>query len=365
MEYYKDLIGTNFAVGPVEMDYETRELGSIKLPYFRTEEFSNINKENERLIKSIVNSGENSRAIFLTASGTGAMEATIQNVFSNKDKVLVINGGSFGNRFVELCKIHNIEYVELNLESGHQIKETDLNKYRSIGLTGLLVNIHETSTGVLYDIDLIKRFCDEEKLLLVVDSISSLLADKYDMGKNNIDVTIIGCQKALALPPGLSIIIMSEKAIERVKNNSVSSMYFNLKKYLNDGERGQTPFTPAVGIILQLNEKLNRINDLGVEYYIKNTEKIANDFRKRIKEFPFEIVSENLSNTLTPLYVKGNMTAYDIFLYLKDNYNLFLCPNGGELKDKLIRVGHIGNLSIEDNDKLINALYDMKENGLI
>lgn len=365
MEYYRDLKGINFAVGPVEMDDETREIGGVKLPYFRTDEFSNIAKENERLIKNIVNSGEDSKAIFLTTSGTGAMEATVQNMFSNNDKILIINGGSFGSRFAELCKIHDVDFIELKLETGRQIRKEDLDKFKNIGLTGLLVNIHETSTGLLYDIELIKEFCKNEKLFLVVDSISSLLADDYDMKKNMIDVTIIGCQKALALPPGLSIIVMSKRAINRVKNNKVKSMYFDLKRYLKDGERGQTPFTPAVGIILQLNNKLNRINELGVDYYIRKTQEVADDFREKIKEYPFEIASESLSNTLTPLYVRGNMKAHDIFVYLKSNYNIYLCPNGGALKDKLIRVGHIGNLSKKDNDKLISALHDMKEKGLI
>ncbi|SCJ41571.1 Soluble hydrogenase 42 kDa subunit [uncultured Clostridium sp.] len=365
MNYYENLNGINFSVGPVQMDTETKLIGFNDLPYFRTEEFSKINKESEMLIKKLVNADDSSRAIFLTTSGTGAMEATVQNLFTDKDKVLIINGGSFGSRFVELCKIHNIQFEELILTTGSQVKIEHLNKFRNKGFTSLIVNIHETSTGVLYDIETLRNFCNEENLLLVVDSISSFLSDPYDMKKNNIDITIIGSQKGLALPPGLSIIVMSERALNKINTNTVKSLYFDLKKYLNDGERGQTPFTPAVGILLQLNEKLKRVNSMGIDYYINKAYELSNYFREQIKYFPFEIASESLSNTVTPLYVRGNMKAHDLFEYLKDNYNIYLCPNGGDLKDKLIRVGHIGNISKIDIDKLINAFCEMKERNLI
>lgn len=119
-----------------------------------------------------------------------------------------------------------------------------------------MVNAHETSTGVLYDLDLIGDFCKKENIFLVVDAISAFLADDINMKKNNINVMITGSQKALALPAGMALIVVDKKAIERIENNNVKSMYFNLKDYLNNGKRGQTPFTPAVSIILQLNSRL-------------------------------------------------------------------------------------------------------------
>lgn len=355
----------NFAVGPVEMNEDILNLGSIQLPYFRTKEFSNLNLENEKLIKSIVNAEENSRALFLTASGTGAMEATIMNTFNINDKLLIVNGGSFGERFVEICKIHNIPYEVIELEYGELLEEKHLEKYNNKGFTGFIVNIHETSTGVLYNIDLISEFCKKQNLILVVDAISSFLADDYDMKKYNIDITILSSQKALALPPGISIIILNSKMVSKVMNNKINSLYFDLKKYLIDGERGQTPFTPAVGIIIQLNKKLNEINEKGVEYYTKKTKIIADDFRNRIVEMPFKIPNYNLSNALTPIEPIGKMKANEMFEYIKNRYNIFLCPNGGELKEKLIRVGHIGDITLEHNDILINVFKEMKEEGLI
>ena len=102
----------------------------------------------------------------------------------------------------------------------------------------------------------------------------------------------------------------------------------------------------------------------GIKSEIAQVSNIANDFREKIKDLPFEITSKSLSNAVTPLH-PINVSAYDIFTVLKDEYNIWVCPNGGELKDKVLRVGHIGNLTKEDNELLIDALKDMKNRNLL
>ena len=103
----------NFTVGPVMSDNTVRTIGAEQVPYFRTPEFSAVMLENEKLMKKFAKAGDNARVVFITGSGTAAMEATVMNVFDKTDKVLVVNGGSFGQRFVELCQIHEIPYEEL------------------------------------------------------------------------------------------------------------------------------------------------------------------------------------------------------------------------------------------------------------
>lgn len=354
----------NFTVGPVQMDEEIKSLGKEDIPYFRTEEFSKIMEENEKLICELAEATDNSRAVFLTGSGTASMEAIILNCFTKEDKVLIINGGSFGQRFVEICNILEIPYYEIKLEYGQILEKKDLEKFKNKGVTGLLVNIHETSTGMLYDINMISNFCIKNNIFLVVDAISSFLADEISFSKLKIDAMIIGSQKALALPPGISIIILSKIAIEKINSNKVKSLYFNLKKALAEGERGQTPFTPAVSILLQLHLRLLKIKEKGIEVERNRIKTLAKDFRERIEELPFEVFSPNMSNTLTSLSPL-KASAYDIFKILKDEYKIWICPNGGILKDKVFRVGHIGNLTIDDNIKLIEALKDMQKRGLL
>ena len=199
-----------------------------------------------------------------------------------------------------------------------------------------------------------------------------------------VDIMLTGSQKALACPPGISLIVLSSRAVERVNNRNVRSMYFDLKNALKNGERGQTPFTPAVGILLQINARLKVIDEYftdtisriggitlkeieqegGVKEELKRIAALAADFRNKIKDLPVDICSESLSNAVTPLATR-NCSAYNIFTVLKDEYGIWVCPNGGELADKIFRVGHIGCLTFEDNQKLIQALHDLQKRGIL
>ena len=361
----------NFTVGPVQMEEEIRRIGAEEIPYFRTPEFSELMKENERLMVKFMEAEEGSRALFLTGSGTSAMEAAVMNLFTKQDRLLIVNGGSFGARFVKICQIHRIPYEEIHLESGQALKEEHLAPYAQEKFTGFLVNVHETSTGVLYDMELISRFCMEHQLWLVVDAISSFLADPFFMEKWGVDLVLTGSQKALALPPGIAVMVLNRRAVKRIEDNQVESLYFDLKEYVKDGLRGQTPFTPAVSILIQMNHRLRAIEERGLPDEQARIRAQAEDFRSKVKEFPFEIVSESLSNAETPLHPTGRnadgtpVSAYRIFQILKDEYGIFICPNGGALAETVFRVGHIGNLMEKDNDALIAAWKDMRNRGLL
>lgn len=355
----------NFTVGPVQSSDNVRAIGAEQVPYFRTTEFSAVMKENETFMLEYSKAPQGSRAVFMTCSSTGSMEATVINCFSQNDKLLVINGGSFGQRFVDICKIHEIPYVALELSYGETLTKERLYEYNKQGFTGLLVNVDETSTAVLYDTMMIGEFCRENNLFFVCDCVSSFLADPFDMTGCGADIMITGSQKVLACPPGISIIVLNPKAIQRVTNTKVKSMYFDLADALKNGERGQTPFTPAVGILLQINARLREIKAQGgADAEIARVSSQATDFRRKIIELPFELISESPANAVTSVH-PTTAKAFDIFLTLKDEYGIWICPNGGDMKDIVFRVGHIGYLNHEDNDTLINALKDMQKRGLI
>lgn len=355
----------NFTVGPVMSSETVLRVGSKQIPYFRTKEFSATMFDNERLIKKFAKASKSSRALFMTCSSTGAMEAVIMNCFTKKDKVIIINGGSFGTRFVNICKIHGIPYSELKLKIGQKLTKEQLDAYDNKGFTGLLVNVNETSTGVLYDTNMLGIFCRRNNLFFVCDCVSSFLADSFGMELCGANVMITGSQKALACPPGISIIVLDDIALSRVKKTGIKSMYFNLNDALINMERGQTPFTPAVGTLLQINARLNEIEENGgVDAEIQRISSQAHDFRKKILNLPFEFISESPANGVTSLHpINGN--AYNIFLELKDIYGIWICPNGGKLKNKIFRVGHIGALTYEDNTTLINAFKELHIKGVL
>lgn len=352
----------NFTVGPVQMDEETRKLGMEQIPYFRTSEFSDIMKYNEKLLCKFFDAPLKSRVIFLTGSGTASMEGGIMNFFSQQDNVLVVNGGSFGHRFVELCQIHEVPFTEIKLDFGKPLTEEILSKYENNGYTGMVLQLCETSSGVLYDMKSIGNFCNRNNIFLFVDAVSGFLADRISMKEMHINAAITGSQKALALPPSMSFTVLDEVAQKRCYENKIKSMYFNYADYLKNGERGQTPFTPAVGTLLQLYEKLRRIDSMGgintINEIIKER---AEYFREKISSLPLKIFTDKscMSNCVTALAPTNGQSAYDIFLKLKDNYGIWICPNGGELKEKVFRVGHIGDISLSNIDSLLVALKEV------
>lgn len=359
----------NFTVGPVQMDEETRELGKEQIPYFRTPEFSAIMKENENLLCKFFDAPEKSRVIFMTGSGTASMEGGVMNFFTKNDKVIVVNGGSFGRRLVELCEVHDIPFSEIKLEYGKPLTAEHLSQFENANFTGFLVQLCETSTGVLYDMNMIGDFCQRNGIFLFVDAVSGFMADKFSMKEMHVNAVITGSQKALSLPPSMSFTVLDEKAIERCQKINVRSLYFNYPSYLKDGERGQTPFTPAVGTLLQLNEKLKRLESAGG---IENQNRLARDraeyFRNAIKELPFKLFSaeKDSSNCVTALCpTKPGVNAHKIFEIIKNEYKIWICPNGGDMAEKVFRVGHIGSISKEEIDTLVDAFKDLVKRGIL
>ena len=357
----------NFTVGPVQSSDAVRAIGAEQVPYFRTAEFSKLMLENECLVKKFAKATPDSKAVFMTCSGSGGMETAIMNSLTKDDKALVINGGSFGERFVELLTLHEIPFTEIKLEHGKALRPEHLAPYEGNGYTAFLLQKHETSTGVHYDVDLVSDFCKRNGCFLIVDTISTFLCDPFDMAKLEAGVMITGSQKALACPPGIAVMVLAPSALERIEKVKCCCQYLDLKLALKNQERGQTPWTPAVGVLRQINVRLKEIEAAGgAESEIARTAHLAEYFRCKIKKYnlPFEIISESLSNAVTPLH-PTTQSAYEIFLKMKDEYGMWICPNGGSMKDTVFRVGHIGCLTEADYDKLIAAFIDLREKKFI
>ena len=357
----------NFTVGPVMSSEAVLAIGGEQVPYFRTAEFSDTMLENEQLVKKFAHTTEDSRVVFMTCSGSGGMETAIMNCLTKDDKALVINGGSFGERFVELLTLHEIPFTEIKLEHGKALKPEHLVPYEGQGYTAFLLQKHETSTGVHFDINLVSEFCKRNNCFLIVDTISTLLADPFDMAALDAGVMITGSQKALACPPGIAVMALAPSALNRIEKNKCYCQYLDLKLALKNQERGQTPWTPAVGILRQINVRLKEIDAAGGDAYeIERTAHLAQYFRDKLKEYnlPFEIISESLSNAVTPLH-PTTQSAFEIFLKIKDEYGMWICPNGGDMKDTVFRVGHIGYLQEKDYDQLIDAFLDLRDKKFI
>lgn len=349
-----------FTVGPVEPYPCTREIYKQEIPYFRTEVYSElVCKCMQRLGKHLGLENEG-KILYFAASGTGAMEATIDNCLSpTEDKALVINGGTFGARFEQLLQHHGIPHTAVTLSTGEALTGQHLAPHANQGYTALLVNLHETSTGQLYDIELLSRFCRENNLLFIVDAISTFMVDPYNMQQYGVDVTIFSSQKGLCLSAGMAFVALSKRALSHLRGCK-SSSYFDFADYLNNMTRWQTPFTPAVAIMYELDAMLTYIDQQGgLSYWLENIRQRCLYFRKQAEAAGLKVCRDYpLSNMLTPL-LTGSVDAHELFLKLDEQFGFYVNPCGGERAHSMLRISHAGNLSNSDSDALIAAILTL------
>lgn len=341
------------------MHDDTLIAGGAQLDYHRTAEFSRLVLSCEQMLKTLCDARPEDRVVILTGSGTAAMEAVVLSLFGPREKMVAANSGEFGGRFVEIARLHGHELAELRLEPGRQIRAEDLEQCETEGCAGFLLNHHETSTGSLLDLDLVSRFCRQRNLLLVVDAIGSFLADPLSMTRQGIDALIFSSQKGLALPPGMSFVVLSDRAIQRISAAAPRSYYLDLGRHLTDMQRGQTPFTPAIGIVRQLERRLARILEQEPSAIITATRRLAEDFRQQLAGLPLRIFPECPSNAVTALEPTDDRKPEYYVRQLVEHYDLFVCPNGGKLKTRIFRVAHLGDLTFADNARLAHALREV------
>lgn len=363
---------TLFTCGPVQMYPSTTTIRNKGFIHFRTKEYGDMVKKTLHRLSVLLGNNEGDATIYLASSGTGAMEATVENCVTKNDKALVINGGGFGHRFCELLAYHHIKYDSVDLKWNEELTKEHLSPYENKGYTALFVNIHETTSGQLYNKQILSDFVKRNNMFFIVDAISSFLADEYNMGKYGIDVTIISSQKGLCCSPGCSIVSFSKRMIDKIYNDNLltPSKYFDFKDYLKGNiDRGQTPYTPPVLVMYEIQDMLNLIDsEGGLNARLKNVEEKCNYFRKKVKEIGLTVPDYPISNMLTPVWFE-NVSAYDVIQILKDKHRMYVNPCGGELATKLLRVSHIGNTTLSDIDelleKLMSSVMEAKKRSII
>lgn len=351
-----------FTIGPVQMYPSTATVRAKGFPYFRTAEFGDLVTSNLKMLSKYLNTSMPNGIIYLAASGTGAMEAVVENCATPQDKVLVINGGTFGQRFVELLTHHGVPCDSIKLRWDEALTAAHLAPFDDKGFKMLFVNLHETSSGQLYDISLLSEFAKRNEMMLVVDAISTFLADEYNMERFGIDVTIISSQKGLCLSPGMSMVAFSQRMIDKINTmQKTSSKYFDFKDYLVNISRGQTPYTPPVCVMMELQDMLAMIErEGGVSARLKTVAAKAAYFRRKAVERGFVIPDYPLSNCLTPLYF-ANIDAEKVIHRLVEKHRIYVNPCGGKLAHRLFRVAHIGNTTIADIDDLLEKMVEVVE----
>lgn len=339
-------------VFPGNIEEDICEIASQQIPYMRTADFSAVVKECEKNLLKLIGC-ENGRIIPLTASGTGAMDAVVTNYVKRKGKALVLVAGSFGRRWRDLCNYYGCENFSFEVPFG---KDADYDSLEDAIVKSeakvFLCQHHETSTGQLFNIPQISEICKRHNVSLVVDVISSFLADQLDMNEMGIDICLTSSQKGLNISPGLSFVILAES----VKNFDFAhgSYYFDFYDNLKNLERGQTPFSPATTLFLQLQARLRKNIIIGRQRIIDTVRKRALYFRNLCRENGWEMPVETPSNSITGFYVRRNG---DILFPELLKQHIYIMPGG---TPNYFRVSHLGLQSEKDLDDLASAIKEIE-----
>ena len=328
---------------PGDIPESIARIGSEPIPYMRTDEFSRINLESERILLDLIHC-KGGRTIIYTGSGTGAMSAIVENYASGFDKALVIDGGSFGHRWADLCSYYGLPFVHFKVPFAHDLDYDELEKTIAAERPGVLLCQHdETSSGVLFNVKRIGEICRSYGVSLVVDVISSFLAEPFNMDEIGADVCVTSTQKGLNVPPGLSVVFLSKKAAEFPFKHK--GYYWDFEENLRNLTRGQTPFSPATIIFLQLHARLKQLEAEGGEAAnIARVHERAEFFRAECAKYGWDMPTESPTYAITAIQTADDASRR-VFRGLIDKYATYIMPGG---IPGFYRISHMGEQTHEE-----------------
>lgn len=293
--------------------------------------------------------GTKNELIFLPSAGTAALETACINVLQPQDEIVIVSVGFFGDYFVEICQKLNVKIHLLKKEYGEGCSAEDLAEFLKplTNIKAVFLTYNETSTGVLNPIkELAQCVSLHSDALIIVDGVSCIGAVDCQMDNWGVDIIVTGSQKALMLPPGLAILAISDKAWKVIRQNNVSSYYFNLEKYEQWAQNHMTPNTPAISLFSGLKAVCELVDEEGgLKEVIKRHELTKNMTREGLKALGFSLLVEDkyASPTVTTVYTPGNLPTADFTNHLKDNYRIDFAGGLGPIATTVFRFGHMGH----------------------
>jgi len=339
-----------FTPGPVQIPERVLKVLGEPIIHHRTPEFKEIFAYTRELFKRVVDSPSDN-FVYFASSGTGAMEAAVANFFNPGDKVIVINAGKFGERWAQIAHTYGLEVIELKYEWGKSVDIAQLKDTldKNPDAKGVLFQISETSTGAYHDYKAIGELCKDRDTLVVADAITALGVYNIKPEREGIDILIGGSQKALMLPPGLSILWFSQRAEKRL---NPKGYYFDVKKEVKKQREATTAYTPAVSLIIGLRESLEMLLEEGMENVEKRHRLMSEATRRAVEELGFQILPENPAISVTAVL------SDEAEKLRKEMLALGVRTAGGQdhLKGKLFRISHMGYLDMLDHLSAIGAL---------
>jgi aspartate aminotransferase-like enzyme len=342
--------------GPTPIPNEVALAMSETMIHHRTPQFNQIFDQARQGLKKLF--GTKNDVLMLASSGTGAMEASVANLFSQGDKVLVINGGKFGERWLNIANAFGLNPVELKVEWGQAVKVDAVEKQMKThpDLKGVMIQASETSTTVLHPVKEIAKLTKNGPLF-VVDGVTAVGVVSIPLDEWGLDVLVTGSQKAMMLPPGLGFIALSDRAWERTKQATLPRFYFDLNLERKNQQKGSGAFTPAVSLIFGARASLEMMQREGLDRVYARHARMSRATRAAATALGLKLLApDSPSPAATGVYLPDGIDADQVLDYLRDHMNITLAEGQDQLKGKVIRIAHVGYMGAFDVITAVAAL---------
>jgi aspartate aminotransferase-like enzyme len=349
----------NYLIAPGPTPVPPRVLLAMAQPivHHRTPQFSKIFADAKSALKKVFQTEQD--VLMLAASGTGAMEGAVTNLFSPDDEVLVVNGGKFGERWTKIATAYGLKVAELKVEWGRSALIDDVRRMldERPAIRGVLIQASETSTGALHPTEEIARLTRQRDTLLIVDGITAVGVFDIPMDSWGIDVLITGSQKALMLPPGLAFVALGKRAWQRTKEAKLPRFYFDFARERDNHDKDTTAWTPAISLVTGLRESLAMILEEGLPQVFARHARMAAATRAAASALGLKLVAPDApSPALTAMYVPPGVDGAKLVAYLRDRMGVTFMGGQDQLKGKIVRIGHLGHTGTFDIVTAIAAL---------
>ena len=362
--------GKHFLQIPGPTNVPDNVLRAISYPTIdhRGPEFSNMTKNIIEGLKEVVK-GKESTPIIFPSSGTGAWEASLVNILSEGDRILMFETGHFSTLWKTMAEKlgFTVEYISGDWRSGVDAEKIAdvIKKDKDHNIKAICMVHNETSTGVTSKIPSIIKIIKSLRhpAIIMVDTISSLGSIDYSHDDWDVDVTVAGSQKGLMLPPGIAFNFVSEKAIEASKSNNYKRSFWDWNEMITNNINGFFPYTPSTNILFGLEEALKLLKKEGLDNVFKRHERHANATRLAVKNWGLELLPLNEdehSNSLTSILFKEGVNADFIRKIILEKFNTSLGTGLGKWSGRIIRIGHLGDF----NDPMLLGTLSSVEMGL-
>jgi aspartate aminotransferase-like enzyme len=338
--------------GPVPVAQPVLEAMAWPMINHRGPQFAELLARIERGMKPLF--GTSGDVLFLGCSGTGGLEAAVANLFSPGDRLLSCPVGVFGKRLADIARVNGCQVEVLDTPLGSaldaNVLRERLSREDARSFRGILLTHNETSTGVQNDMAAIARVTREHGALTVVDSVSGLGASPFEMDAWGYDVVVTASQKALAAPPGVAAVAVSERAWDAINASSMPRFYFDLRKAREFAAKGQTPWTPPISIFYALAVALERYHADGLEQNFERHAAYARAVHAAFEALGFTIFSRPDAHSVTVVaaYPPDSVDATKFLAGLRERYGVVLSGGQGELTGKIVRFGTMGDVSESD-----------------